>query len=467
MRPVVSNLDPLLRFRLRALRRARERDAEAKVALLRRLGRRAVITDRYTETRVEQSWNEQIFRSVFGYETMFSHEHLPFHLLPKNVAGAGATRRYDDFSLGFFGIGDDRVLGCAELKGWGRSLTEPQSDRRDRATAVQQAFDTARAHPECRWVLVSDFATLLLYDIANSATPLATVKIDEIRDPIALADACAHLDRAALLGDGRKPGELTMADHNDVHDPAAPLPPRSDACRLVVRFTFPRRDPWPLHTAEALLRTAIGRAPCWHRVFDGVDHPIGYRLGVRHRDGWVGVETARGGVSVKLAVSLLGQSELSAYLPRSPTRFGNTDVVAISTDSMVLLLRFFTAFLRNFYEPTAGGPLSAELHDVEGVAMSAVPWTKNYRTPFGATRESSILTGEVGWAPAGKGNWLGASMVARLVQDLGAYFRDDDGGIVFDEDTSNATSRNRTTTNKRWAYESVRRLDSSSWARSR
>jgi len=97
---------------LRARRAAREPRPAEKLALLRRLAQKTVFGN-LPETRVEQSWNEQLFAKVLGYRTLLSHDARPFHILPKNAAD---RYHYDDFSLGFFGAGEDIVLGSAELK---------------------------------------------------------------------------------------------------------------------------------------------------------------------------------------------------------------------------------------------------------------------------------------------------------------------------------------------------------------
>ena len=68
------------------------------------------------ETRVEQSFNEQLFAEVFDYRTLFRDGAGSYHLKPKGYSSL--TRQYNDFSLGFFGPGDageERV--SAELKG--------------------------------------------------------------------------------------------------------------------------------------------------------------------------------------------------------------------------------------------------------------------------------------------------------------------------------------------------------------
>ncbi|KYG05073.1 hypothetical protein BE21_43005, partial [Sorangium cellulosum] len=167
---------------MRARRAARERCSADKLALLRRLAQSTLLGG-LPETRVEQSWNEQVFAKLLDYRTLLSHSALPFHVLPKNAAGA---RRFDDFSLGFFGLGEHTVLGTAELKSPGTDLDAPQwTGNYKGTTPVEQALSAARGHgAACRWVLVSNFRELRLYDARSPDAPLATVAdLRDVRNP--------------------------------------------------------------------------------------------------------------------------------------------------------------------------------------------------------------------------------------------------------------------------------------------
>jgi hypothetical protein len=83
---VQTGLDASVANLLRARRKASEPDALAteKLRLLRRLEHRRVIRD-LPESRVEQSFNEQLFARILGYVTLLSHEGATFDLLPKNL----------------------------------------------------------------------------------------------------------------------------------------------------------------------------------------------------------------------------------------------------------------------------------------------------------------------------------------------------------------------------------------------
>lgn len=163
-----------------------EGDALRKLGLLRRLAHPELA--RLTETRVEQSFNEQLFAQVFGYRTLFSHGNQVFHLLPKNNVGG----RFDDFSLGWFGDGEPLVLASAELKSPGCDLDAPVSGR----TPVQQALTAASGIAGCRWAIVSNFTEIRLYVVATGLR-LVRARLDDIAGRDDLASLCAHFDRAA------------------------------------------------------------------------------------------------------------------------------------------------------------------------------------------------------------------------------------------------------------------------------
>lgn len=211
---VRSLIDPSTLRILRAARAARERRAPEKLALLRRMERQTIFHE-LTEKRVEQSFNEQLFAFVLDYRTLLSHEPGEFHLLPQNFAGG---KRFDDFSLGFFGTGEaePRVLASAEFKSPGCDLDKPQtSGRYGGKTPVEQALEAAKAHASCRWALVSNFCELRLYRL-DTEQEVACANLLTIRTRQDLAELCAHFDRTALIGDGRKEQpEMTIAMADD------------------------------------------------------------------------------------------------------------------------------------------------------------------------------------------------------------------------------------------------------------
>jgi hypothetical protein len=218
---VKTTLDFTLANGLRARRRLSESASAAKLAVLHRLTKQFVsgVLPRFTETNVEQSWNEQVFATVLGYQTQFSHDQLPFHLKAKDFQRG----YFADFSLGFFGAGPEQVLVSAELKGPLKSLDAPQSGKNyGGLSAVEQAFRAALQQPACLWVLVSNFSELRVYSIKNQRTPVATVFLPDVVDALDLAMFQGLLDRTALLGDARRRPELETMTNMGSEDPDRP-----------------------------------------------------------------------------------------------------------------------------------------------------------------------------------------------------------------------------------------------------
>ena len=310
---VRSHLDPSVRRLLRAHRRVAESERiDQKLGLLRRLERQKVIRD-LPETRVEQSFNEQLFARVLNYRTLFSHDGGEFHLLPKNLTG---PKRFDDFSLGFFGAGQV-VFGTAEFKSPGVDLDAPQpfSGYAGR-TPVEQAFTAISGLSSCRWVLVSNFRELRLYSVPGGAL-LAVADLHEIRSADDLADLLAHFDRTALLPPSPEKGRPGMSDALDADFVGAPVPSVPDAFRIVARFTPACQvDATPLHALERSLRRALETSH-YCRLFFGGDQYEAPRAPLRLRDGWAYAEGSPhvGPPAIRVAASRLGQVVVSARCP--------------------------------------------------------------------------------------------------------------------------------------------------------
>lgn len=197
VRPITTKLDS---SRLRAMsvrRKLAESRANNKLAVIRNLRGHATTGTlaKFSEENVEQSFNEQFFGTVLGYRTMLSSEGS-FNVLPQNYLG---NNRYDDCSLGFFGIAQPRTLVSAEHKRARIDLDKRRSTRQGKQSAVEQAFSAARNLPDCRWIIVSNFIELRLYSIACDSEPLAKIQLIDITTPAQLAALCALLDPDALL----------------------------------------------------------------------------------------------------------------------------------------------------------------------------------------------------------------------------------------------------------------------------
>ncbi|HZF50271.1 MAG TPA: hypothetical protein VE093_16545 [Polyangiaceae bacterium] len=407
---------------LRARRAAREPRPAEKLALLRRLAQKTVFGN-LPETRVEQSWNEQLFAKVLGYRTLLSHDARPFHILPKNAAD---RYHYDDFSLGFFGAGEDIVLGSAELKSPGASLDAPQtSGNYNHRTPVQQALETAHVHgPGCRWVLVSNFRELRLYDMREPSEPLAVVKdLSLLRNQDDLALVCAHFDAAALLGEPGK-DNADMAVALDLDHPSHPLPPHPENARLVLRFVRKEALTLALFRVEKALREA-GEA-----VRETLSVPAPTRdWGFVAKDGWVSTEPSS---TVRLAASRFGEVQLSLRIPTPPgavlVNDQTTTVAKLAAgklhDGAVAFCRAITAFHRSLFgstQPT--GVVGGELREVKNTALQIESMQEPMAPIAGVCPAPDISAGDF--------DVYGslASPVASCLCELAVQFRASRGGV--------------------------------------
>ena len=404
---------------LRARRAARDPNPSDKLALLRRLAQQTLFHT-LPETRVEQSWNEQLFARVLGYRTLLSHDALPFHILPKNFAD---RHHYDDFSLGFFGAGEDVVLGTAELKSPGADLDARQtSGNYDGRTPVEQALEAAGVHgPTCRWVLVSNFRELRLYDARDPREPLAVVSdLSAVRNPDDLALVSAHFDAAALLGDPGK-DNADMAAAIDADHLSHPLPPRGGHARLVLRFVRRDAQPLPLFRVEKALREA-GEA-------------LGMQAPVREwrfmaKDGWIATDPLP---TVRLSASRFGEVQLSRAIPTSPQVLaldGQAPAAIPTVPSAELhegALAFGKATLA-FHRSMLGGSTLAclvggELREVKGAALQIASMHETAAPMTGVCPVPDVATGDF------EASGSMASALASCLCELAVHFRAAGGGV--------------------------------------
>ncbi len=107
-----------------------------------------------TETQLEQSFNEQVFCSVFGYDSQFMKAAGQFHVLPKVYK----SKQYNDLSLGYRdGTKPSEFISKATLE-----LKGPEHDLAEKA--IPQAFKYAKSNSTIEWVLACNFKELFLFD---------------------------------------------------------------------------------------------------------------------------------------------------------------------------------------------------------------------------------------------------------------------------------------------------------------
>lgn len=418
-------------IRLQTARRYREEtDAGRKLEILEQLRRRYIDCrlDREGETRVEQSFNEQLFVDLLGYRPLFSREPLPYHLRPKNFARA--CRRFDDFSLGeFWGADDDdeRAIVTAEFKPPGTDLLAPQPSREDKATPVEQAFGAAAGFPNCRWVIVSNFRELRLYHHTDAVRPLLLADLHQIRSRKQLALLGAHLDFDALI---KRKADMIVA--LDPSHPSAPLSAEKGAFRFIATFTH---------------RANLDRSLC--DLYDAAREVILERLKEDHggkgtmpvdiEDGWCCAETQ----TARVAISAEGQVRYSCRRSRSShSAASNPDAGFIWIahevhDFLQLVERLFKKVAPSI---SVEGRMNAELREIRG-------WRINFETPdlfkgeetnSGVSVQDEILSGDFKWGTHGERQLKDiartsketALVAADCVGELAIQFRSPDGSRV-------------------------------------
>lgn len=425
-----TSIDFTIANSLRARRRLSEPAADEKLAVLRRLTKQYVsgVLPRFTETSVEQSWNEQVFAKVLGYQTQFSHDRLPFHLKAKDFRGG----YFADFSLGFFGAGTERILASAELKGPETSLDAAQAGKSyGGLTPVEQAFRAAKEQPDCLWVLVSNFSELRLYSANASQAPVATIFLPDVADALDLALVQGLLDRRALLGDTDHAPELVTMTQMTFDHPGAPVAPKAREYRLIVRFTPRGNNELPLFKAEQSLLTAISQAPAWFRILQRPDYGLPLALRSRLADGWVAVDGYNNAntITSRIAVSLLGQVQASFRFASGQVHHDQTLRESVDFGWLVTALRFFGGVVEGIYPmQSKRGLFGAELREVKEKYLNihnslVAPHGYNW----GVAEIDDVLAGDFIWK--GSTDTL-TRMVATCACELAAHFRTPNGGAA-------------------------------------
>ena len=114
------------------------------------------VLNKMTEGQAEQTFINEIFGTVLGYEQMGTATEAS--LMPKRTGSSGKDT--PDFVLGRFdlaaGIEDWAAVG--EVKNAKTDLDQPQVGRKNKETPVDQAFRYAtKGRPGVDWIIVSNF----------------------------------------------------------------------------------------------------------------------------------------------------------------------------------------------------------------------------------------------------------------------------------------------------------------------
>ncbi|UQA61763.1 hypothetical protein [Polyangium aurulentum] len=440
--PIDSKIDASVLNAMRAWRRQTEGRAEEKLALLRRLRRQYETKSlpKYTETQVEQSFNEQIFARVFDYQTLLSDDGTStHHIQPKEyVKGTGRT---PDIVIGTFAAGTGAVLASAELKSPEAPLDQPQGGNYNGLTPVQQAFQAVKGEQACRWVLVCNYNELRLYqrvDLVNDDDQpppyLVRAKLADIRNKNDLAKLCAHFDRRALLGTsisttGEPRSELMAALER--HHPAMPIEEQDGHVRAVLLFTPRVDEDFALFRLERRLREALANNRHWLGLLCATGGSPAPRFELA--EGFISAigKDASGNDVCKVNFSGLGQLQVSALRKRDAKG-------AIDTGWLVDVVRFFVTLVDDVYhglsEATQPGRVSPELRDVKDVVLEAAPEHRDAAMSSSGKAGTPDVRGvDFAYTPVLD---KGEPLVADVVSELAIYFRSQDGkgGVGIDRE---------------------------------
>lgn len=115
-----------------------------------------------TESTAEQTFNNEIFGTVLGYEQI--GQAVECTLLPKRTGHN--TKHTPDFVIGRFDLtaGIEAWSAVGEIKSASCDLDQPQVSRKNKETPVEQGFRYAiNGRPGVEWVIVSNFREVRLY----------------------------------------------------------------------------------------------------------------------------------------------------------------------------------------------------------------------------------------------------------------------------------------------------------------
>ncbi len=119
-------------------------------------------TQKYTETQLEQAFNDAIFTQILGYRSIGSG--APHNIVPKRTGEKG--RDVPDFVLGTFdpALQIERWRAVGEIKGVGTDLDAPQTSRFQKESPVEQGFRYAlHGRPGVEWIIVTNYTEIRLY----------------------------------------------------------------------------------------------------------------------------------------------------------------------------------------------------------------------------------------------------------------------------------------------------------------
>ena len=117
--------------------------------------------DRTKEKSIQTLFLQRVFEEILGYLSQLSGE-KKYNLLIEPTTDFDATE--PDGALGFFDTNLKKVRAVIELKPSNIDLDKKQLNRKDNKSPVEQAFSYSYKFDGCKWVIVSNFKEIRLYN---------------------------------------------------------------------------------------------------------------------------------------------------------------------------------------------------------------------------------------------------------------------------------------------------------------
>jgi hypothetical protein len=158
----------------------------------------------YKETSIDTQFLDQLFGEGLGYQLKTTSP-AEWQLEHKfSVPGVGTA----DAALGEFPK-SQLPAAVVELKG---ATTDPDRDRSNGRTAVQQCWDYLNALPGCSWGIVSNFRTIRLYHREKGSLAYEEFTLQELRKRERFDEFYCLFERGGLLPSriGQEPRALEL-----------------------------------------------------------------------------------------------------------------------------------------------------------------------------------------------------------------------------------------------------------------
>jgi len=117
--------------------------------------------DRTKEKSIQTLFLQRVFEEILGYPSQLSGE-KKYNLLIEPTTDFDSTE--PDGALGFFDLNLKKVRAVIELKSSNIDLDKKQLNRKDNKSPVEQAFSYSYKFDGCKWVIVSNFKDIRLYN---------------------------------------------------------------------------------------------------------------------------------------------------------------------------------------------------------------------------------------------------------------------------------------------------------------